>query len=73
MTQSYAREALMYSTREQREQYLLSLLPSRKHTLASEYRSALGIPIDQPLRPGLSASEMMMAILKRVPATAGGK
>jgi len=59
------KEPSMTKTREDREQYLSSLLPSRKHTLAIEYRRALGIPIDQPLRPGMSASQMMMAILDR--------
>jgi hypothetical protein len=51
--------------RIEREQYLLSLLPSRKNALISEYRRALGIPLTQQLRPGLSAAEMMMAILNR--------
>jgi hypothetical protein len=51
--------------RAEREQYLLSLLPSRKNTLASEYRRAMAIPATQPLRPGMPASEMMMAILNR--------
>jgi hypothetical protein len=45
------------------EQHLLSLLPSRKNTLASEYRRVMGIPPTQPLRPGMPASEMIMAIL----------
>ena len=53
------------TTREEREKNLLSLLPSRKSTLASEYRRVLGIPVDKPLRPDMSASEMMMAILNR--------
>jgi len=64
----------MASTREEREQYLLSLLPSRKHLLAGEYRRVLGIPTDKPLQPGISASAMMMAILNReYPQKADGK
>jgi len=55
----------MSTTRQEREQYLLSLLPSRKHALAAEYRRVLGLPNGQTLRPGLAASEMMMAILNR--------
>src|SRR5687767_8195840 len=55
----------MAFTRTEREKYLLSPLPSRKHILQAAYRVAARLPADSTLRPGMPATEMMQVILDR--------
>lgn len=55
----------MAFSRTEREKYLLSLLPSRRHILRAAYRVAAQLPGDRPLRPGMPATEMIQVILDR--------
>jgi hypothetical protein len=55
----------MAISRNEREKYLLSLLPSRRQTIQAAYRIAAGLPPEHVLRPGMPATEMMQLILDR--------